>query len=65
MGKRITIAIQRKGRLFENSKNLLIKSGINFTTNGEKLLAKSAGTWNTELFGRESKRLTYLPTKGV
>ena len=42
MGKRITIAIQRKGRLFENSKNLLIKSGINFTTNGEKLLARSS-----------------------
>ena len=39
MSKRITIAIQRKGRLFENSKNLIIKSGINFTTNGEKAIS--------------------------
>ena len=42
MAKKITIAIQRKGRLFESSKELLIKSGINFSTSGEKLLARSS-----------------------
>jgi ATP phosphoribosyltransferase len=42
MKNKITIAIQRKGRLFENSKNLLNKSGVNFTTAGEKLLARSS-----------------------
>ena len=35
--KKITIAIQKKGRLSDNSKNLLEKSGINFRTSGEKL----------------------------
>ena len=42
MNNKITIAIQRKGRLFENSRNLLLKSGVNFTTTGEKLLARSS-----------------------
>ena len=42
MQSKITIAIQRKGRLYENSKNLLIKSGINFSANGERLLARSS-----------------------
>ena len=42
MAKKITIAIQRKGRLFDSSKELLIKSGINFSTSGEKLLARSS-----------------------
>ena len=42
MKSRITIAIQRKGRLFESSKKLLINSGINFSTSGEKLLARSS-----------------------
>ena len=42
MTKKITIAIQRKGRLFDSSKDLLIKSGINFSTSGDKLLARSS-----------------------
>ena len=36
MIKKITIAIQHKGRLFDSSKDLLIKSGINFSTSGDK-----------------------------
>ena len=31
-----------KGRLFDDSKNLLIRSGVNFSTSGEKLLARSS-----------------------
>ena len=40
--KKITIAIQKSGRLSDNRKNLLEKSGINFRTSGEKLLARSS-----------------------
>ena len=42
MSKRLTIAIQKKGRLNEGSANLITKSGISFSTNGERLLAKSS-----------------------
>ena len=42
MSSKITIAIQRKGRLFESSKSLLTQSGINFSTSGERLLARSS-----------------------
>ena len=64
MGKRITIAIQRKGRLFENSKNLLIKSGINFTTNGEKLLARSSNM-NVDILLVRDDDIPSLVSKGV
>jgi ATP phosphoribosyltransferase len=41
MKNRLTIAIQKKGRLFDQSKDLIKKSGINFSTKGDNLLAKS------------------------
>ena len=41
MKNRLTIAIQKSGRLSDQSKDLIKKSGINFTTKGDKLLAKS------------------------
>ena len=42
MSKRLTIAIQKKGRLNQDSVDLITKSGISFSTNGERLLAKSS-----------------------
>ena len=42
MNKRLTIAIQKKGRLNQDSVDLITKSGISFSTNGERLLAKSS-----------------------
>ena len=42
MSKRLTIAIQKKGRLNQDSIDLITKSGISFSTNGERLLAKSS-----------------------
>lgn len=42
MNKRITIAIQKKGRLSNSSKSVLRQSGISFSTNGEKLLARAS-----------------------
>ena len=42
MNKRLTIAIQKKGRLNQASVDLITKSGISFSTNGERLLAKSS-----------------------
>ena len=41
MKNRLTIAIQKKGRLFDQSTDLIRKSGINFSTKGDNLLAKS------------------------
>ncbi len=41
MKKRLTIAIQKKGRLFDQSSDLIRKSGINYSTKGDILLAKS------------------------
>ena len=41
MKNRLTIAVQKKGRLFEQSIDLIKKSGINFSTKGDNLLAKS------------------------
>ena len=41
MKNRLTIAIQKSGRLSDQSKDLIKKSGINFTAKGDKLLAKS------------------------
>ena len=41
MKNRLTIAIQKSGRLSDQSKDLIRKSGINFSTKGDKLLAKS------------------------
>ena len=41
MKNRLTIAIQKKGRLFNHSSDLIRKSGINFSTKGDTLLAKS------------------------
>ena len=41
MKNRLTIAIQKKGRLSDQSVNLIKKSGINFSSKGDNLLAKS------------------------
>ena len=41
MKNRLTIAIQKKGRLFDQSTDLIKKSGINVSTKGDNLLAKS------------------------
>ena len=41
MKNRLTIAVQKKGRLFDQSIDLIKKSGINFSTKGDNLLAKS------------------------
>ena len=37
MKNRLTIAIQKKGRLFDQSTDLIKKSGINFSTKGDNL----------------------------
>jgi ATP phosphoribosyltransferase len=41
MKNRLTIAIQKNGRLSDQSRDLIKQSGINFTAKGDKLLAKS------------------------
>ena len=64
MVKKITIAIQRKGRLFDTSKELLIKSGINFSTNGEKLLARSSNM-NIDILLVRDDDIPSLVSKGV
>ena len=50
--------------MFENSKNLLIKSGINFTTNGEKLLARSSNM-NVDILLVRDDDIPSLVSKGV
>ena len=37
MKNRLTIAVQKKGRLFDQSIDLIKKSGINFSTKGDNL----------------------------
>tara|TARA_Y100000817_G_scaffold127902_1_gene100282 strand:- start:582 stop:1448 length:867 start_codon:yes stop_codon:yes gene_type:complete len=64
MTKKITIAIQRKGRLFDSSKDLLIKSGINFSTSGDKLLARSSNMDIDILLVRDDD-IPSLVSKGV
>jgi len=64
MTKKITIAIQRKGRLYDDSKDLLIKSGINFSTNGDKLLARSSNLDIDILLVRDDD-IPSLVSKGV
>jgi ATP phosphoribosyltransferase len=64
MTSKITIAIQRKGRLFENSKSLLIKSGINFSTSGERLLARSSNM-NVDILLVRDDDIPSLVSKGV
>ena len=64
MQSKITIAIQRKGRLYENSKNLLIKSGINFSANGERLLARSSNM-NIDILLVRDDDIPSLVSKGV
>ena len=64
MTKKITIAIQRKGRLFDSSKNLLIKSGINFSTSGDKLLARSSNM-NIDILLVRDDDIPSLISKGV
>ena len=64
MSSKITIAIQRKGRLFESSKNLLLKSGINFSTSGERLLAKSSNM-NVDILLVRDDDIPSLVSKGV
>ena len=64
MTKKITIAIQRKGRLFDSSKNLLIKSGINFSTSGDKLLARSSNM-NIDILLVRDDDIPSLVSKGV
>lgn len=64
MSSKITIAIQRKGRLFDDSKNLLIRSGVNFSTSGEKLLARSSNMDIDILLVRDDD-IPSLVSKGV
>ena len=64
MIKKITIAIQRKGRLFDSSKDLLIKSGINFSTSGDKLLARSSNM-NIDILLVRDDDIPSLVSKGV
>ena len=64
MSSKIVIAIQRKGRLFDDSKNLLIRSGVNFSTSGEKLLARSSNLDIDILLVRDDD-IPSLVSKGV
>ena len=64
MSSKIVIAIQRKGRLFDDSKNLLIRSGVNFSTSGEKLLARSSNLDIDILLVRDDD-IASLVSKGV
>jgi len=64
MTPKITIAIQRKGRLFGDSKNLLVKSGINFSTSGERLLARSSNM-NVDILLVRDDDIPSLVSKGV
>ena len=64
MAKKITIAIHRQGRLFDSSKELLIKSGINFNTSGEKLLARSSNM-NIDILLVRDDDIPSLVSKGV
>ncbi len=64
MIKKITIAIQRKGRLFDSSKDLLIKSGVNFSTSGDKLLARSSNM-NIDILLVRDDDIPSLVSKGV
>ena len=64
MIKKITIAIQRKGRLFDSSKDLLLKSGINFSTSGDKLLARSSNM-NIDILLVRDDDIPSLVSKGV
>ena len=73
MNKRLTIAIQKNGRLSAQSKDLINKSGISFNSKADKLLAKSnqfstSNTWDLilpslslrKLLSILSYTLTYL-----
>ena len=62
--QKITIAIQKKIQLFDNSKDLLLKSGIKFTTSGEKLLARSSNT-NIDILLVRDDDIPSLVSKGV
>jgi ATP phosphoribosyltransferase len=64
MSSKITIAIQRKGRLYEDSKNLLGQSGINFSMSGERLLARSSAMDIDILLVRDDD-IPSLVSKGV
>ena len=64
MSSKIVIAIQRKGRLFDDSINLLIRSGVNFSTSGEKLLARSSNLDIDILLVRDDD-IPSLVSKGV
>ena len=64
MINKITIAIQRKGRLFDSSKDLLLKSGINFSTSGDKLLARSSNM-NIDILLVRDDDIPSLVSKGV
>lgn len=64
MSSKITIAIQRKGRLYEDSKNLLAQSGINFSMSGERLLARSS-TMDIDILLVRDDDIPSLVSKGV
>ena len=53
MKNRLTIAIQKNGRLSDQSKDLIKKSGINFIAKGDKLLSKSSNLPIDILFVRD------------
>ena len=64
MSSKITIAIQKKGRLFEDSKNLLTQSGINFSSSGKNLLARSSNM-NIDILLVRDDDIPSLVSKGV
>ena len=64
MSSTITIAIQRKGRLYEDSKSLLAQSGVNFSMSGERLLARSSAMDIDILLVRDDD-IPSLVSKGV
>ena len=64
MSSKITIAIQRKGRLYEDSKNLLAQSGINFSMSSERLLARSS-TMDIDILLVRDDDIPSLVSKGV
>ena len=64
MSSTITIAIQRKGRLYEDSKSLLAQSGVNFSMSGERLLARSS-TMDIDILLVRDDDIPSLVSKGV
>ena len=63
MKNRLTIAIQKGGRLSDQSRDLIKKSGINFSTKADKLLAKSNNLPIDILFVRDDDIPSFVKEK--